>query len=181
MPLPLTRLVLSRGVYDLYPDSDAPKPVRVYADRVGADAMITGERHVSLNWENAPAPPAHSSTDTAQKEDAEQVVLQFIQLSGGPGNYAHHTPSAQARPRSWVELTPFWELGTFSRAQRDDILALAKRVKYLRKSRTNSCQVWLRELLEAMMERGLVAEELVSKVEKEIPLKIRRPEEEETE
>ncbi|KAI0079415.1 hypothetical protein K474DRAFT_1673436 [Panus rudis PR-1116 ss-1] len=70
----------------------------------------------------------------------------------------------------------FYSLGTFTRAQRDQIIALAKAVKYDKKSRVNSCRTWTRDLLEAMVNAGLISQAKFDEIDQGVPLKKRVPE-----
>jgi hypothetical protein len=67
-------------------------------------------------------------------------------------------------------------LGEFTRAQRNRILELARKVKFERKSVVNSCRVWTRDLLEAMVEERLIGQAMFEDVDEKVPLLRRKPE-----
>ncbi|KAG1754819.1 uncharacterized protein EDB91DRAFT_1076905 [Suillus paluster] len=75
-----------------------------------------------------------------------------------------------------VQLTVI-PVGTFSRAQRDQILRLANQVKFQTTSITNNCRVWLRELPVAMVDEELITQEKFDEIIEVDPLQMRRPEE----
>ncbi|TFK99018.1 hypothetical protein BDV98DRAFT_572097, partial [Pterulicium gracile] len=93
-------------------------------------------------------------------DDDTCKVIQMIQLTGGVGQFGNE----------------LWDLGVFSRQQRDRILELAARVEFNKRSRVNSCRAWTRDLLVAMVEEGLVDPKIFVIVDGGVPLKKRAPE-----
>lgn len=129
-------------VYSDFPDDDdTTKTVLLQAARLSYPGY--GDRHVLLQWWNG--------------EHADgSIVTQIIQLSGMPGNYAYYSPLAEKKSvESSLENT-FFSLGEFTRVQRDRILALANAVRFEKTSTINSCRTWTSDLLEAMVNEGLL-------------------------
>jgi len=140
---------------DRYPDDDSMKEVELQAD--GLVVLNPDDRHVLLHWTNG--------------TDAEgRVYTQIIQLSGGSGNYNFHTPQVKMDPEAFRGADTYYPLGQYTRAQRDQIVALAKAVKFDRRSRVNNCQVWMRDLLEAMVGADLLSKAEFDKVDVSVPL-----------
>ncbi|THH32389.1 hypothetical protein EUX98_g1812 [Antrodiella citrinella] len=142
-------------VYDSFPDDDKVKIVQLQA--AGLSYSGVGDRHVVIQWYNA------------------TNVTQLIQLSGNPGNYAFYSPWGRSEPAFKLNDT-FYTLGEFTRAQRDIILVLADAVRFEKSSTVNSCRTWTRDLLEAMVQDGLLSQEIFDKIDQEVPLLKRRPE-----
>ncbi|KAK0499205.1 hypothetical protein EDD18DRAFT_1155874 [Armillaria luteobubalina] len=100
-------------------------------------------------------------------------VVQTIELVGIPGEYTFKSPIARLhRPMQHPDTTFF--VGGFTREERDVILELAGKVVFDRCSTRNGCRVWLREVLEAMVEEGFVSDETLEVVDREVPLVERR-------
>jgi len=128
---------------DAYPDDNSTKEVEVQAD--GLVAANPDDRHILLCWTNG--------------ADAEgRRYTQIGHLSGGPGNYNFHTPQVKAYSEESQEMNTCYVLGQYTRAQRDQIIALAKAVKFDKKSYVNNCQTWMRDLLEVMVGTDLLSE-----------------------
>lgn len=143
---------------DTYPDDNTIKEVALQAD--GLVAANPAGRHVLLRWTNG--------------TDADgRCYTQEIQLSGGPGNYGFHTPQVKAHSEESQRTNACYVLGQYTREQRDHIVALAKAVKFDRKSYVNNCQVWMRDLIEAMARAGLLSEAEFNKIDVDVPLKKR--------
>ncbi|KAI6015488.1 hypothetical protein BKA83DRAFT_2074958 [Pisolithus microcarpus] len=121
---------------DQYPDDDSTKTVVLQAE--GLTAEYPDDRHVLLHWLNGMA------------EDGSHYA-QVIHLTGGPGTYQFHTPQVKLQSERSLELNTFYVLGQYTRVQRDQIVALAKAVKFNKKSRVNNCQTWMRSLLMDMV------------------------------
>ncbi|KAI3615626.1 hypothetical protein WG66_011822 [Moniliophthora roreri] len=99
-------------------------------------------------------------------------VTQVVQLTGGPGSYHYFAPVCKIRNIQSLESdNTRWCIGDFSRAQRDRLLQLAAKINFLKTSIVNDCQVWLRELLEAMKDEGLLDEGLFEQIDKAVHLK----------
>lgn len=148
------------SVYDTYPDDDTVKEVTLYAQ--GLTYSGVGDRHVLLQWINTAAESA-----TGSETD---IVTQIVQLTGQSGNYSYYAPVAKFRSlRSMVGNQTF-SLGTFSRAQRDEILNLARHVVFSKSSTTNGCRVWTRDLLEAMVQARLISQAKFNEIDAGVPL-----------
>lgn len=143
-----------QSVYDSFPDDDSTK--EVYFQAAGLTYSEISDRHVLLRWLN--------------DELTEDVpITQVVQLTGQPGNYNYYAPVVvrSREPRTAnLQIT----LGRFSRAQRDQILQLAMDVKFEKKFTVNSCRIWTRDLLEAMVGRGLISGDLFTDIDGEVPL-----------
>ncbi|KAI5988391.1 hypothetical protein EDD15DRAFT_2289508 [Pisolithus albus] len=146
---------------DQYPDDDSTKTVVLQAEGLAAD--YPDDRHVRLHWVNGTA------------EDGSHYA-QVIHLTGGPGTYQFHTPQVKLQSQRSLELNTFYVLGQYTRVQRDQIVALAKAVKFNKKSRVNNCQTWMRSLLMAMVDGGLLSVDVFNKVDADVPLKKELPE-----
>ncbi|KAI5986695.1 hypothetical protein F5J12DRAFT_577002 [Pisolithus orientalis] len=144
-----------------YPDNDTTKEIVLQAD--GLVAENPDDRHVLLQWTNGVDLEGNSYT-------------QIIHLTGGPGNYQFHTPQVKIDSDRSTQGNTSYVLGQYTRAQRDQIIALAKAVKFNKKSRVNNCQTWMRDLLEAMVNNGLLSSEIFKKLDAGVPLKKRVPE-----
>jgi hypothetical protein len=145
------------SVYDKYPDDDNTKEIYLQAARLTYAGV--GDRHVLLWWLNG------------------VDVIQIIQLTGQPGNYGYYAPVAQQYSvESAVAANLQIFLGEFTRAQREQIMELARKVKFERKSVVNSCRTWTRDLLEAMVEEGLISQAMFEDVDEKVPLLHRKPE-----
>ncbi|KAL4078994.1 hypothetical protein J3A83DRAFT_999959 [Scleroderma citrinum] len=146
---------------DQYPDDSTIKEIVLQAD--GLVAENPNDRHVLLRWTNR--------TDLEGKR-----YTQIIHLTGGPGNYQFHTPQVKIHSDRSMHVNTVHVLGDYTRAQRDQIIALAKAVEFNKKSRVNNCQTWMRDLLEAMVNNGLLSSEIFDKLDTGVPLKKRIPE-----
>jgi hypothetical protein len=102
--------------------------------------------------------------------------MQLIQLTGGTGNYAYYSPLAQIYPLASGKVNETWLLGEYTRAQRDEILRLAKETKFVKTSIVNGCRVWTRDLLQEMAKANLLSQETFDKIDKEVPLVVRQAE-----
>jgi hypothetical protein len=142
---------------DQYPDNDETKEIFLQADDL--EISDPDDRHVLLHWLNG--------------NDETGRYTQIIHLTGGPGNYQFHPE--QIKKHSDEENT-FYNLGSYGRAQRVQIVKLAKAVKFSPKSRVNNCQTWMRDLLLAMVNNDLLPSETFNQVDKGVPLKERVPE-----
>ncbi|KAI6009726.1 hypothetical protein EDC04DRAFT_2581506, partial [Pisolithus marmoratus] len=129
----------------------------------GLAAANPDDRHVLLHWTNG--------TDLDRNR-----YIQIVQLSGGPGNYQFHTPQVKFDSERSLQLNTLHVLGQYTRAQRNQILAHAKTVKFNKKSHVNNCQTWMRSVLMAMVNDGLLSAEIFDKVDADVPLKKAVPE-----
>ncbi|KAM5531433.1 hypothetical protein V8D89_014890 [Ganoderma adspersum] len=147
---------------DKFPDDDSEKEIRLEA--VGKKrAGPNDDRHVCLCW-----------TDGMLGEgDDAALCTQVIHLTGGPGAYAFYTPQTRLDSSISRDQNTFYTLGRYTRAQREQILELASRVSYDRRSWVNGCRVWMRDLLEAMVNAGLLQKPIFEYLDSEIPLKKR--------
>jgi len=143
---------------DAYPDDSSTKEVELQAD--GLVATNPNDRHVLICWTNGTDPEGCRYT-------------QVIHLTGGPGNYSFHTPQVKAYAEESREMNTCYVLGQYTRAQRDQIVALAKAVKFDRKSHINSCRTWTRDLLEAMVGVNLLSKAEFNRIDIDVPLKKR--------
>ncbi|KAI0079412.1 hypothetical protein K474DRAFT_1617748 [Panus rudis PR-1116 ss-1] len=150
------------GIANQYPDDDSTKEVLLQAD--GLEFAGIGDRHVLICWANG------------EDSDNGTRISQIVQLSGGPGNYNFYTPSVQKQSLQSLKHHTFYSLGHYTRDQRDQIIALAKAIKYDKKSRVNSCRTWTRDLLEAMVNAGMLSQTIFDEIDASVPLKRRVPE-----
>lgn len=148
------------SVYNQYPDDNSEKVVQLQA--AGLTYPGYGARHVVLQWVNGIA-------------DGQRVT-QILQLTGQPGNYAYFVPLAKIQPDAWWADNEVFDLGSFTRSQRDHILALAKSIVFDRRSIVNSCRTWTRDLLEAMVGEGLLVKNTFDEIDARVPLLKRQPE-----
>ncbi|KZV77289.1 hypothetical protein PENSPDRAFT_597211 [Peniophora sp. CONT] len=124
----------------------------------------TGDRHVVLCWDN-------------NRRGIPIDASQMIHLKGSPGGWYLELAVKQHPPGSATSNTRY-TLGTFTRTQRDCVLALAKEINFDERSRVNTCRVWTRDLLEAMAEDHSLplTREKFEELDREIPLLRRKPE-----
>ena len=146
-----------------YPDDDGTKPVFLQAD--GKTTVAEGQdRHVLLYWENG----------TGLNGDLHYI--QILQLSGGPGNYNFYPDMMITQSESDRARNTIYELGRFTRAQRDHVKRLAANISYKKTSRVNSCRTWTRDLLEVMVSENLITQEQFDLMDVDVPLRKRLPE-----
>ncbi|KAG2350862.1 hypothetical protein BDR05DRAFT_954984 [Suillus weaverae] len=122
------------SVHADYPDDDSVKEVTLRA----AGFEIHSDRHALLQWLNG------------TKDDVP--VTKIVQLTCQAGYYEPVVTCTDTTIRN--QVIP---VGTFSRAQRDQIL-LANQIKFQKTSIINNCRVWLRELLVAMVDGELITQ-----------------------
>ncbi|VDB82675.1 unnamed protein product [Peniophora sp. CBMAI 1063] len=146
-----------------HPDDDSVKNVFLQAD--GKTTAAEGEdRHVLIYWENG------TGTHASNKH------IQILQLSGGPGNYAFYPDMLISQSEAERARNTYYELGQYTRAQRDKIKRLAGDVVYLKSSRINSCRTWTRDLFELMVAANLITQEQFDLMDADVPLRKRLPE-----
>lgn len=145
----------------LYPDDDTVKTVYLQAD---GKAITIGDRHVLVCWVN------HID------ESANIRAIQIVQLSGGPGNYRLYTPAVQNQSLNSVSRITSYTLGSFTRAQRDHIIEIARGLNFNMKSRVNNCLTWTRMLCVSMMAEGLLSQDTFDNIDKDVPLRKPEPE-----
>jgi hypothetical protein len=141
-------------VYDTYPDDDSVKEVALHAQGITYNGL--GSRHVLLQWNNA-------TTEMGP-------VMQILQLTGQPGNYSYYVPVAQVCSEEFMTNNQLFSLGKFSRAQRDEILDLARQVVFSKTSITNGCRVWTRDLLAMMVQVQLISQAKFNEIDTGVPL-----------
>ncbi|PCH39457.1 hypothetical protein WOLCODRAFT_159022 [Wolfiporia cocos MD-104 SS10] len=149
------------SVHTQYPDNGDVKLVTLFA--AGLSYPGYGDRHVIVQWENSVNQPG-------------ERIVQSLQLLGQAGNYALYHPLVQKCSQRTFEENTYLDIGYFTRAQRDRIIELAKRVKYTRTSVTNGCRVWTRDLLGLMVDDGLISGLKFEELDAAVPLVKRRPE-----
>ncbi|ESK95592.1 hypothetical protein Moror_12666 [Moniliophthora roreri MCA 2997] len=160
------------GFYPFYrehspPPTSTPETLstgvkKVYVQAQGWALDSFGERHVLIDWSNG----------QLANDGLKTSVTQVVQLTGGPGSYHYFAPVCKIRNIQSLESdNTRWCIGDFSRAQRDRLLQLAAKINFLKTSIVNDCQVWLRELLEAMKDEGLLDEGLFEQIDKAVHLK----------
>ena len=142
------------SVYDVHPDDDSMKEVTLHAKGLTYSGM--GDRHVLLQWNNA-------TTEIGP-------VMQIIQLTGQSGNYSYYVPVAQVCSEEFMINNQLFSLGEFSRAQRDEILDLARQVVFSKTSTTNGCRVWTRDLLVAMVQANIISQSKFNEIDVGVPL-----------
>ncbi|KAF4614425.1 hypothetical protein D9613_003338 [Agrocybe pediades] len=146
--------------HESYPDDSSDKEVWIQAQ--GLSYKGYGDRHVLIYFCNS---------------GGEVPFWQIIQLSGQASNYAYYSPVVQKHSmESMKDVNMNISLGTMTRAQRDQMLALAEAIKFNPKSTVNGCRVWTRDLLSAMVAAGLITQEKFEEIDKAIPLVKRVPE-----
>ncbi|KAF5310211.1 hypothetical protein D9619_010471 [Psilocybe cf. subviscida] len=165
MALPPTKFMSS--LHEKYSDDDTTKELFIQADGL-RDYPGFGDRHVLIYWYNNAAP--------STPENNGQPAIQITQLTGQAGNYAYYAPVVHSVPPAVMAQHLQIFLGTLTRAQRDEMLALADAVQFNRKSTVNGCRVWTRDLLWAMVGADLITQEKFDEVDKKIPLVMRVPE-----
>ncbi|KAG5636464.1 hypothetical protein H0H81_007944 [Sphagnurus paluster] len=153
------------SVYADFPDDDSTKTV--YLQAPGLTYSGIGDRHVIVWWSNGCT--------------AEARVTQVVQLTGQSGNYSYYTPVAHAQSSSSSEeqseeTNTQISLGRFKRAQRDRLLEVAQAVVYRKDSVVNGCSVWTRDLLQAAVGAGLLAQAKFDEADTQVPLEERRAE-----
>ncbi|EKM77847.1 hypothetical protein AGABI1DRAFT_130120 [Agaricus bisporus var. burnettii JB137-S8] len=151
------------NIHDKYPDNDKMKHVFIQADNKAYPGY--GDRHVLLWWSN--------SND---EDNDSNFVTQVIQLTGQAGNYNYYAPVVKPRSPTSTARHLQIDLGNFTREERDKILDLAKRVQFNKKSTVNGCRVWTRDLLESMVNQGLITKAKFESIDAEIPLMKRKEE-----
>ena len=147
---------------DKFPDDGTEKEIKLEAlgkKRAGPN----DDRHVCLYWTNG----------VVGEGDEEAQCAQVLHLTGGPGAYAFYTPQTRLQDPTTHAQDTSYVLGRYTRAQREQILELASRVSYDRQSWVNGCRVWMRDLLEAMVDAGLLQKSIFKYLDSEIPLKKR--------
>ncbi|KAM5531443.1 hypothetical protein V8D89_014900 [Ganoderma adspersum] len=154
-----------RNPYGGYRDDQSVKEVLLQADgkRLPDPGM---DRHVCIRWTNA----------VIEQNGTQVPCTQVVHLTGWSGSYAFHTPQVKLHSEASRMYNTFYSLGHFNRAQRDRIIDLAHGVRFDRNSSVNDCRTWMRDLLEAMVNDGLIHKNLFDHVDSDIPLKRRVPE-----
>jgi hypothetical protein len=147
---------------DQYPDNDETKEIFLQAD--GLEISDPEDRHVLLHWVNG------------NDDETGSRYMQIVHLTGGPGNYHFHPEQVKKHSDDSLEKNTSYNLGCYGRAQRDQVLKLAKAVGFNPKSRVNSCRTWTRDLLLEMVNNDLLPLETFNLVDKGVPLKERVPE-----
>ncbi|KAF7793932.1 hypothetical protein EIP86_005054 [Pleurotus ostreatoroseus] len=163
--VPIARELLLNPLGGVYPDDATVKQVYLQAD--GKINATLSDRHVLLGWVN------HIEQD---ETSGVMTVTQIVQLSGGPGNYAFHTPTVKQQSASFHERNTFYPLGNFTRAQRDRIIEIARGLNFNMKTRVNSCRTWTYMLCVAMIAEGLLSQETFDYIDKDVPLRKPEPE-----
>ena len=107
---------------DKYPDNNEPKEIFLQAD--GLEISNPDDRHVLLYWQNG-------------NDETGTRCTQVIHLTGGPGNYQFLSEQVKAQFYASSERNASYNFGSYSRAQRDRNVAIAKAVGFNRKSRVN--------------------------------------------
>ncbi|KAI0032915.1 hypothetical protein K488DRAFT_85370 [Vararia minispora EC-137] len=147
---------------DDYPDDDSIKNIILQVDGLLTDEFLKGKRHVLLHWQNG-----------IKNGD---IVTQILHLTGGCGAYRFYHPTIKLQPKESHSNNTFFDLGPFTRIQRDQIILLAKNVGFERKSIVNDCTVWMQDLLAAMVDAGLLSQDKFDEIDRGIPLSARVPE-----
>ena len=139
---------------DKYPDDDSTKEVDLQADGLVVNPV---DRHVLLRWING-------------TDEEGRVYAQITHLTGGPGNYSFHTPQVKLHSQASRAANTHYPLGQYTRAQRDQIIAIAKAINFDRRSRVNNCRTWMRDLLETMVGADLLSRAEFDKIDVSVPL-----------
>jgi hypothetical protein len=150
-----------QNFYNKYSDNNENKEVCLQA--AGRTYLGTGDRHVTLLWENG-----HS-------EDGANTIIQLIQLTGGSGNYNFYSPVAESRRNGSISgNNELFSLGIFSRPHRDRIIEIADGIHFAKKSNKNGCRVWTRDILQALVQEGLISQSKFEEVDKGVPLVVQK-------
>ncbi|TFL01895.1 hypothetical protein BDV98DRAFT_43786 [Pterulicium gracile] len=148
------------SILERFPDDHSSKPVYLQA----AGRSFSGDqRHVSIWWANHDAP--------------NLLVAQMMQLTGTPGVYRWES-TGQIKDRVALESDDIYELGTYTRSQRDRMVELAGSIQFDSRSIVNGCRVWTHDLLKAMAadDEQLLDAQLLAMLVEEVPLPERRAE-----
>lgn len=152
------------SVYNTYPDDQSTKEVFIQAANLSYSGA--GDRHVLIWWSNG----------GDKTSDTPTPVRQVIQLTGQAGNYSYFYPVANSHPPALIQNNFQAFLGEFSRDQHDQIITLSKGIAFEKTSIVNGCRVWTRDLLNAMVNAGLLSQERFHEIDRTIPLVRRRAE-----
>ncbi|KAF9466701.1 hypothetical protein BDZ94DRAFT_1305937 [Collybia nuda] len=154
MPKPT---LVDMTAYNRYPDTDMDKEVFVQAAGYGEKAAGIPQR-ILICWLNP--------TPTKQGDGAYQIIELEMQ-----GNYYHYCyPVVEQRSAQVMADHQIWSLGVFTRDQRELLLELAEDVEFKERSLTEGSRVWTAKLLREMRQSGLLSQELVTKIHREVPL-----------
>ncbi|VDC04940.1 unnamed protein product [Peniophora sp. CBMAI 1063] len=161
------RLPSEIDLSNAFPDNADNKEVYLQAAGLTKDYQARGgqgDRHVVLCWDNT-------------RRGLPIEVSQMIHLKGSFGEW-HLEISVRQQVSGAAKDNTRYGLGTFTCAQRDRVLALAKEIEFDDKSRVNTCRVWTRDLLEAMAADPTLplSQERFEEVDREVPLLLRKPE-----
>ncbi|KAI1784836.1 hypothetical protein LXA43DRAFT_191053 [Ganoderma leucocontextum] len=147
---------------DQFPDDNSTKEIVLQAD--GLVRRAPGQdRRVLLCWTNGVA-------------ESAKYYTQVIHLTGGPGSYAFYTPQVKMQSQESLPQVTVYSLGHYTRVQRDQIILLAKAIRFDRHSRVDGCRVWTRDLLDAMVNVDMLQRTTFDMLVAEIPLPARLPE-----
>ncbi|KAF8066783.1 hypothetical protein FPV67DRAFT_1416717 [Lyophyllum atratum] len=151
--------------YNYYPDNNQPKEVFVQA--AGHTRAIGGARHALITWKNG---------DYVVSLGAEpQIIRQIVQMEMDSRGYFYDSnPCAKKQGPASTRNNQFYSLGFLTRAQRDRILALAQAVRFRANSQVNGCRVWLRDLLEKMVNEAVISKATFDYICNDVPLPARQ-------
>jgi hypothetical protein len=140
------------SAYDLHPDTSIDKEVFVQASGLVTTPMET-PRHIFICWSN-------------QSQEWYQVI-QLIKW----GNWYHYVyPAVQEHLPANFSANQTWSLGIFTRDQREKLLELAEDIKFEKGSLTQGCRVWTAKLMLEMRRNGLISQDLLARIRREVPL-----------
>ncbi len=143
-----SKMIPTSNVTDLslkYPDDESEKKVYLQA-RGPLSGSLHTPRHVWIFWDNGSSSTAGSNI----------LIHQIIQLERWGDRFYYVEPNIKQRIRDKAQESQTYELGTFTRDQREKMLELAADIQFNERSLHNGCRVWTRKLLGAMVNEGLL-------------------------
>ena len=153
------------NAYNYFSDDQSNKQVSLQAAGLKYEG---GGRHVLLTWGNG--------TDV-NSAGAKRYARQIIQITQDAQGYHYDDePVAKFQSIASQNNNEFFELGDFTRAKRDRVLAIAKGTKFRQDSKVNGCRVWMLDVLQVMLNESLITQEDFNKVFVGVPLVKRKAE-----
>ncbi|CAL1711841.1 unnamed protein product [Somion occarium] len=140
-----------------YPDNNSTKELFLQA---GGRKASDVPRHVLLFWWN----------------NQSSNMREIVQLKGISGRYTYDHRVQMSSPTSEMN-NERWSLGMATRAARNRIIEIAAAVPFNPRSTVNDCRVWMRLLLEAMVQEHIITQEKFDEIDRvQIPLPRPAPE-----
>ncbi|KAF8910402.1 hypothetical protein CPB84DRAFT_1672635 [Gymnopilus junonius] len=123
-------------------------------------------RHTFLYWVNA-------MTDSGRT--TVHQIIQLEQLTTREYVYNPNLVIKRQSTESRMNNEQYY-LGDLTHEQRQRVLYLAQRIPFNPWSQVNGCQVWLRDLLQCMLNEHIITQAVFNWVCQDIPLYERQPE-----